>query len=73
MIQDSIRRTPRPQDLIGMSTQELRDTFHLGNLFTPGQLNASFTDLDRLVVGGVMPADQPVELPNHKEIGRAHV
>ena len=71
MIQDSIRRTPRPQDLVAMSTQELRDTFHLANLFTPGQLNATFTDLDRLVVGGVMPTDKAIELPNHKETGRA--
>ena len=71
MIQDSIRRTPRPQDLVGMSTQELRDTFHLANLFTTGQLNATFTDLDRLVVGGVMPTDKAIELPNHKETGRA--
>jgi 4-deoxy-L-threo-5-hexosulose-uronate ketol-isomerase len=71
MIHDAIRRTPRPQDLVGMSTQELRDTFQVTNLFAPGQFNATFTDLDRLVVGGVMPLDQPVELPNHKETGRA--
>jgi 4-deoxy-L-threo-5-hexosulose-uronate ketol-isomerase len=71
MIENSIRRTPRPQDVPGLSTQELRDTFQITNLFTPGQLNATFTDLDRLVVGGVMPADAPVELPNHKETGRA--
>jgi len=71
MIENSIRRMPRPQDVPGMSTQELRDTFHIANLFTPGQLNATFTDLDRLVVGGVMPVNKPVELPNHKETGRA--
>ena len=55
-----------------MSTQELRDTFHLAGLFTPGQLKATFTDLDRLVVGGVMPLAEPVPLPNHKETGRAY-
>jgi 4-deoxy-L-threo-5-hexosulose-uronate ketol-isomerase len=71
MIQDSIRRMPRPQDVIGMSTQELRDAFLVSPIFTPGQLNAAFTDLDRLVVGGIMPLGQPVELPNHKETGRA--
>jgi 4-deoxy-L-threo-5-hexosulose-uronate ketol-isomerase len=71
MIQDAIRRTPRPQDLIGMSTQELRDAFQISNLFSPGELTAHFTELDRLVVGGVMPTDKPLELPNHKETGRA--
>jgi 4-deoxy-L-threo-5-hexosulose-uronate ketol-isomerase len=71
MFEDTIRRTPRPQDLIGMSTQQLRDTFHVTNLFVPGELHGYFTDLDRLVVGGVMPEGKPVELPNHKETGRA--
>ena len=71
MIFDSIHRMPRPHDVAGMDTLQLRDHFLISNLFTPGQLNARFTDLDRLVVGGVMPAAKPVELPNHKETGRA--
>jgi len=71
MIQSAIRRMPRPQDVAGLATQALRDTFLLTNLFTPGELNATFTDLDRLVVGGVMPTGQPVPLPNHKETGHA--
>jgi 4-deoxy-L-threo-5-hexosulose-uronate ketol-isomerase len=71
MFENSIRRTPRPQDVAGMSTQELRDTFHIANLFAPGELRGRFTDLDRLVVGGAMPAAKPIDLPNHKETGRA--
>src|SRR5580692_9389388 len=71
MLENSIRRTPRPQDLIGMSTQELRDTFQISNLFVPGEITGHFTDLDRLFVAGVMPAGSAVELPNHKETGRA--
>ncbi|HEY1489647.1 MAG TPA: 5-dehydro-4-deoxy-D-glucuronate isomerase, partial [Verrucomicrobiae bacterium] len=69
MISDSIIRIPRPQDVAAMGTPQLRDNFVVSNLFTPGQLNARFTDLDRLVVGGVMPVTKPVELPNHKETG----
>ena len=72
MIENSIRRMPRPQDVLGMSTQALRDTFHIANLFVPGDITGHFTDLDRLVVGGVMPVDKPVALPNHKETGRAY-
>ena len=71
MIENSIRRTPRPQDVIGLSTQALRDTFHITNLFVPGDITGHFTDLDRLFVGGAMPAAKAVELPNHKETGRA--
>ncbi|HKI68945.1 MAG TPA: 5-dehydro-4-deoxy-D-glucuronate isomerase, partial [Verrucomicrobiae bacterium] len=61
---------PRPQDVPRMNTQELRDTFQVAGLFQPGQVNGTFTDLDRLVVGGAMPV-KPVELPNHRETGRA--
>jgi 4-deoxy-L-threo-5-hexosulose-uronate ketol-isomerase len=71
MLENSIRRTPRPQDLIGMSTQQLRDVFQISRLFVPGEITGQFTDLDRLFVAGVMPAAKPVELPNHKETGRA--
>ena len=71
MIFDSIHRMPRPQDVAGMDTLQLRDHFLISNLFTPGQLNARFTDLDRLVLGGIMPVAKPVELPDHKETGCA--
>jgi 4-deoxy-L-threo-5-hexosulose-uronate ketol-isomerase len=71
MFQNTIRRMPRPCDVPGMSTQELRDTFLIESIFTPGQITGTFTDLDRLVVGGAMPADKSLELPNHKETGRA--
>jgi 4-deoxy-L-threo-5-hexosulose-uronate ketol-isomerase len=49
----------------------MRDTFQITNLFVPGEISGYFTDLDRLVVGGVMPTDKPVELANHRETGRA--
>jgi 4-deoxy-L-threo-5-hexosulose-uronate ketol-isomerase len=71
MFNDSIRRMPRPQDVVGMSTPEVRDAFLISQLFVPGKLTGTFTDLDRLVVGGVMPTEKPIELPNHKETGRA--
>jgi len=61
---------PRPQDVALMDTQQLRDTFLVADLFSPGQLNGVFTDLDRLLVGGAMPL-KPLEMPNHKETGRA--
>jgi 4-deoxy-L-threo-5-hexosulose-uronate ketol-isomerase len=71
MFEDPICRMPRPQDIARMTTQELRETFLISNLFTPGELRGHFTDLDRLVVGGVMPTNKTIELANHKETGRA--
>ncbi len=71
MLENSIRRMPRAQDIARMTTQELRDTFLISNLFALGEVRGQFTDLDRLVVGGIMPAARAVELPKHKETGRA--
>ena len=53
-----------------MTTAELRENFLVPSLFSTGQITGLFTDLDRLVVGGVVPVE-PLELPNHKETGRA--
>ena len=70
MFQDTIRRLTHPRDIVGMSTQELRETFLIEKLFEPGQITGTFTDLDRLVTGGAMPLT-PLALPNHKETGSA--
>jgi 4-deoxy-L-threo-5-hexosulose-uronate ketol-isomerase len=70
MFAESIRRMPRPQDVARMNTHELRETFLVPGLFVPGEFRGLFTDLDRLAVGGAMPL-QPLELPNHRETGRA--
>jgi 4-deoxy-L-threo-5-hexosulose-uronate ketol-isomerase len=53
-----------------MTTEELRVNFLLTGLFSPGEVNGVFTDLDRLVAGGIVPSREPVELPNHRETGR---
>lgn len=71
MIHSTIRRIPHPQDIDGMSTQKLRDTFLVANLFVPDVIMGTFTDLDRLVIGGAMPVNTPLVLVNHNETGRA--
>jgi 4-deoxy-L-threo-5-hexosulose-uronate ketol-isomerase len=71
MLSDSIRRMPRLADIVRLTTDELRETFLFTKLFVPGQLCGHFTDLDRLVVGGVTPTAQPIVLPNHQQTGRA--
>lgn len=71
MIHDKILRTPLPRELAHLSTQELREAFLIESIFSPGNLTGIFTDLDRLVVGGAMPAAKALELPSHKETGRS--
>jgi len=72
MFDDAIRLLPRPKELERMTTVELRDAFLVKDIFVPGKLHGVFTDLDRLVVGGVVPTDTPVELENCRVTGRAY-
>src|SRR5208282_4538595 len=71
MFENSIRRMPRPAGVAQMDKRELRDSFLAANLFTPGQLRGTFTDLDRLTLGGIFATEKSIELPNHPETGRS--
>jgi 4-deoxy-L-threo-5-hexosulose-uronate ketol-isomerase len=54
-----------------MTTEELRSVFLVENLVNAGTLRLQFTDLDRLVLGAVVPTIAPIDLPNHRETGRS--
>ena len=45
-----------------MSTDELRASFLVQGLFEPGAINLRRIDLDRLVLGGAVPANAPLKL-----------
>ena len=69
--ESNIRRMPRPQEVARMTTEELRESFLVPQIYQPGGFHGLFTDLDRLVVAGAMPGESPLELANHRETGRA--
>jgi 4-deoxy-L-threo-5-hexosulose-uronate ketol-isomerase len=70
MFESTIRRLPRPQEVARMTTEELREAFLIPALHQPGGFHGLFTDLDRMVVAGVVPGNMPLELPNPMETGR---
>jgi 4-deoxy-L-threo-5-hexosulose-uronate ketol-isomerase len=45
-----------------MTTGELRETFLLEQLFTPGDLTLVYCDVDRAIVGSAVPVGTPLEL-----------
>jgi len=45
-----------------LDTTGLRSKFLLENHFTPGELQLTYTDLDRAIVGSAVPTDQPLTL-----------
>lgn len=46
-----------PRETAGMHTSALRETFLACDLFRPSELRIVVTDMDRLLLGGAMPAD----------------
>jgi hypothetical protein len=59
---------PTPRAANTLSTAELRETFLIGGLFQTGKVVAHYTDLDRMIVGGAVPAATPLELSADKEL-----
>jgi 4-deoxy-L-threo-5-hexosulose-uronate ketol-isomerase len=46
-----------------MTTEEIRTSFLIGDLFEPGAVGLAYVDLDRAVVGIAAPVDAPLVLP----------
>jgi len=46
-----------------MTTEELRETFLIDNLFQPGQIGLIYVDLDRTVIGSAVPTGDALRLP----------
>jgi 4-deoxy-L-threo-5-hexosulose-uronate ketol-isomerase len=47
-----------------MTTEELRETFLVDDLFHPGEIGLKYVDLDRTVIGSAVPIGEPLALPN---------
>ena len=60
---------PSPAETNTLGTEELRENFLINDLFRPGKVNAHYTDLDRMVIGGAEPTGEPLALPNDRELG----
>lgn len=57
-----------PKETAGMNTAELRNNFLVETLFTPDQIHIVYSHYDRMILGGVMPKNEAVELGNYDEL-----
>ena len=51
-----------------MTTKELRESFLLNTLYEPGELCATYVDLDRAVIGMAAPEDRAIVLPTYPDL-----
>ena len=54
-----------------MTTQELRESFLIGGLSRPGEIQLTYVDLDRAVIGIATPSDRPIALESSPELRAA--
>ncbi len=68
-----IRYGANQKDAKYYTTEELREEFLVESLFVAGQKNMVYSHIDRIIVGGVTPTDQAIELADDvdtiKELG----
>ncbi|HLA85777.1 MAG TPA: 5-dehydro-4-deoxy-D-glucuronate isomerase [Thermoguttaceae bacterium] len=51
-----------------MTSDELRERFLVADLFQPGRVELYYTNVDRAVVGGIVPLDKPLALEGGREM-----
>jgi 4-deoxy-L-threo-5-hexosulose-uronate ketol-isomerase len=64
-----IRQASHPDAVKRFDTQEMRRHFLIEQVFAPGTVQLTYSHIDRLIVGGAMPMDQPIKLPTPKAVG----
>ena len=63
-----VRYAVGPNETRQFNTTELRENFLIDTLFTPNSLQLCYSHYDRVIVGGAMPVDSPVDLPTYPEL-----
>ncbi|MDY0903341.1 5-dehydro-4-deoxy-D-glucuronate isomerase [Pedobacter sp. CFBP9032] len=62
------RYAQSPKEVKQMDTAALRENFLIENVFEPDQINLTLSHFDRYIVGGAMPVNQKLDLPNPDDL-----
>ncbi|AZB54750.1 5-keto-4-deoxyuronate isomerase [Cereibacter sphaeroides] len=68
-----IRHAMDPVSARQLDTAGLREAFHMGDLFRSGEIRLVYTHYDRMIVGGAVPAGEPLVLDEVKPTGTASI
>jgi 4-deoxy-L-threo-5-hexosulose-uronate ketol-isomerase len=64
-----LRYGNHPEDVKRYNTDEQRRHFLVERIFAPGELNLTYTHVDRVIFGGASPTQARLELTGGKELG----
>ena len=63
-----VRYANHPEDSKRYDTTELRKHYHIAKVFTPDEINLTYSHQDRIIAGGIMPVHTEVKLETCKEL-----
>ena len=63
-----VRYANHPEDSKRYDTAELRKHYHIARVFTPDEINLTYSHQDRIIAGGIMPVKGAVKLESCKEL-----
>ena len=64
-----IRYPAHPQTFKTYDTEKLRKEYLIENLFEPGEISLTYSHVDRIIAGGVCPAESSLQLEAGKQLG----
>ncbi|MFP4383898.1 MAG: 5-dehydro-4-deoxy-D-glucuronate isomerase [Spirochaetia bacterium] len=64
-----IRHAVHPEHAKGFDTTKLRNEFLVPQLFSPGNKKLVYSHIDRIIVGGICPESNSIQLNDGKQIG----
>jgi 4-deoxy-L-threo-5-hexosulose-uronate ketol-isomerase len=56
------RHASHPSIIPTANSEKLRELYHIGGIFTADDVNLTFSHIERMIVGGVMPVSKSIEL-----------
>ncbi len=65
----NVRYGVSPNDIRTFDTARLRSEFLIENVFAPGAVNFTYTHIDRMVIGGAVPADSELSFGDGAGVG----
>lgn len=69
MLKTETRHAIDPESAKNFDTTRLRDHFHVGDLFRPGEIRLVYTHYDRLILGSAVPSGGQLTLEQMPETG----
>ena len=64
-----MRYANHPNDIRTYTTDQLRENFLIEKIFNPDILSFTYSHIDRIIVGGIMPVEKELSLVGGKETG----